>query len=78
MLNLPNDGHKIYEVALYNEQVRELVQKKRQHIYFSKQWAKLQMRDVVARDEAEARALIAERFPEEDGFIVEEIRPHRD
>jgi len=78
MLHLPNDGYKIYEVALYNEQVRALVDKKRQHDYFSKHWANIQVRDVVARDEAEARTLIAERFPVEDGFIVKGIQPHRD
>ena len=32
---------------------------------------------VVARDEDEARVLIAERFPPEDGFIVKGVNPAR-
>jgi hypothetical protein len=39
----------------------------------SDQWADIQVRDVVARDESEARTLIAERFPIEDGFVVEDV-----
>jgi hypothetical protein len=65
MLHLPNDGYKIYECAIYNQKVR--------HSYFDNRWADIQRRDVVARDEVEALSLIAERFPPEDGFIVEDI-----
>jgi len=73
MLHLPNDGYKIYECAIYNQKVRELVDRKRRHSYFDDRWAGIQRRDVVARDEVEALSLIAERFPPEDGFIVEDI-----
>jgi hypothetical protein len=31
------------------------------------------VRDVVARDESEARTLIGERFPAEDGFVVKQV-----
>lgn len=73
MLNLPNNGYKIYAVGLYNKQVRNLVERKKQHSYFDDHWAEVQMRDVVARDESEALALIAERFPPEEGFVVEQV-----
>jgi len=73
MLHLPNDGYTIYECAIYNQKVRELVDRKRRHSYFDNRWADIQRRDVVARDEVEALSLIAERFPPEDGFIVEDI-----
>lgn len=71
MLHLPNNGYKVYQVRLYNEQVRALAQRKRRHYFFDRQWASAQERDVVARDEEEAWALISERFPPEDGFVVE-------
>lgn len=77
MLNLPNNGYKIYEVQLYNEQVREMAQRRKRHCFFDRLWATPQVRDVVARDEAEAWALIAERFPREDGFVVERISTSR-
>jgi hypothetical protein len=73
MLNLPNNGYKIYQVALYNEHVRVLARRKQKHCYFDTQWACAQVRDVVARDEWEASSLIAERFPPEEGFVVEAI-----
>jgi hypothetical protein len=73
MLNLPSNGYKVYEVRLYNKQVRAMARRKERHSFFDCQWAKAQVRDVVARDESEAWALITERFPPEDGFVVERI-----
>lgn len=77
MLHLPNNGYKVYAVELFNQQVRSLVGDRQRHRFFDDQWAEVQVRDVVARTEAEARALIAERFPPEDGFIVQAIVPER-
>lgn len=73
MLNLPNNGYRIYEVQLYNKQVRAMAARNKRHSFFDRHWATPQVRDVVARNEAEAWALIAERFPPEDGFVVERI-----
>ena len=75
MLHLPSSGYKVYEVSLYNRKVRALVKQNQQHCYFDDQWADLQVRDVVARDEGEARTLITERFPTEDGFVVQRVSP---
>lgn len=73
MLHLPDNDFKVFEVALYNEAVRALVNEKQRHVYFDDRWADLQLRDVVARDESEARTLIAERFPPKEGFIVKRV-----
>jgi len=73
MLHLQENDFKVFQVALYNEAVRTLVNEKQRHVYFDDRWADLQTRDVVARDEGEARTLIAERFPPEDGFIVKRV-----
>lgn len=77
MLHLPNNGYKIYQVQLYNEQVRNLARLRQRHNYFDRSWANPQVRDVVARNEEEAWSLIAERFPPEDGFVVESITTDR-
>lgn len=73
MLHLPDSNFKVFQVALYNEAVRSLVSENQRHVFFDDRWADLQTRDVVARDESEARTLIAERFPPEDGFIVKRV-----
>jgi hypothetical protein len=77
MLHLPDDDHKIFEVAIYNRTVRDKVKLQKKHTYFDDRWAKPQKRNVVARDEAEARVLISERFPPEDGFVIDSICPCR-
>ena len=73
MLHLPSSGYKVYEVSVYNKDVRSLVKQNQRHCYFDDQWADVQVRDVVARNESEARTLIAERFPAKDGFVVEDV-----
>jgi hypothetical protein len=73
MLHLASSDVQVFQVALYNERVRALVSQRRRDGRFSNRWAEVQLRDVVARDEEEARLLIAERFPPEDGFVVQEV-----
>lgn len=77
MLHLPTNGYKIFQVQLYNEQVRMMAKLRQRHIFFDRSWANAQMRDVVARNEAEAWSLISERFPPEDGFVIESITADR-
>lgn len=73
MLHLLNTGYRVFHVQLYNSQVRSLLTKKQRHSFFDRHWAEPQLRDVVARDESEAWSLIVERFPPEEGFVVEQI-----
>ncbi|MFQ5765399.1 MAG: hypothetical protein ACE5GT_10750 [Rhodospirillales bacterium] len=75
MLHLPTAGQKVFEVSIYNREVRSLVKENQSHHYFDDQWADIQVRDVVARDEEHARRLIAERFPPDDGFVIEGVLP---
>ncbi len=77
MLHTPSAGHTAFEAAIYNKDVRALVKENRSHCFFDDQWADVHVRDVVARDEAEARDLIAERFKPEDGFVIQELHPSR-
>ncbi len=73
MLHLPNEGQAIYEVSIYNQEVRALVKENQSHYFFDDQWADIQVHDVTAIDELEARKLIAERFPPDDGFVIQDV-----
>ena len=65
------DGDKVFEVAIYNKDVRSLVKDNQSHTFFDDNWADAQVHDVVARDEDTAREMIAERFPPDDGFVIQ-------
>ncbi len=73
MLQMPNSGNQVFEVAIYNKEVRSLVKENLSHNYFDDYWADVQIRDIIAKDETEARRLIAERFPPDDGFVIETV-----
>ncbi len=73
MLHLPDNGRQIYEVSIYNKEVRALVKENQSHSYFDDFWADIRIQDVIARNEVEARKLIAKRFPPEDGFVIQDI-----
>jgi len=73
MLHKPNDDQKIFEASIYNKDVRSLVKQNQSHAVYEDRWADCQKHDVCAADEGEARRLIAERYPEDDGFIIEAV-----
>ena len=73
MLHKPCDGEQVYEVSLYNKDVRSLVKENQSHDLFEDHWADSQKHDVVACDETEARRMVAERFKPDDGFVIEGI-----
>ena len=75
MLRFPETGRRAFEVAIYNQDVRALVKANLSHAFFDDQWADVKLHDVIARDEGEARALIAKRFPPEDGFVIKGMVP---
>jgi len=68
---------RVFAVSIYNKDVRSQVRDNRSHLCFDEQWANVRVRDVVARDESEARRLIAERFPPDDGFVITAVTPTR-
>ena len=75
MLSRSIADQRVFEVSIYNEEVRSQVRDNQSHLYFDDQWADVRVRDVVAHDEAEARRLIAERFPPDDGFVITAVTP---
>ena len=75
MLQVPTAWTRIFEVTIYNKDVRSLVKENQSHLFFDDQWADDRIHDVLAEDEAQARALVAERFPPGDGFVIDAITP---
>lgn len=73
MLQSPSNGHKVFEVAIYNQEVRSLVKENQSHSFFDDQWADVHVQDILAKNEKEARQLIESRFPSDDGFVVESM-----
>ncbi len=73
MLQQPTNGQQVFEVSFYNKEVRFLVKENQSHLFFDDQWADKLVHDVVALDESLARTLISERFPPDDGFIIEDV-----
>ena len=73
MLHKPSDGENVYEISIYNKEVRSLVKENQSHKVFDDHWADTRLHDVVAIDEEEARRLADERYPESDGFVIESV-----
>jgi hypothetical protein len=65
----------MFEVVVYNRNVRALVKDNMSHRYYDDHWADSHVQDVEADDEAEARAKMAHRFPPEEGFVIEAVYP---
>ena len=75
MLQVPTAGTQIFEVTIYNKEVRSLVKENQSHQFYDDMWADGRVHDVLAEDENQARAMIAERFPPSDGFVIDAITP---
>jgi len=70
---MPAHGHYVFEVFIYNKDVRAMVKENRHHQYFDDQWADVHVRNVTARNESEAKSIISKRFPPEEGFVIQRV-----
>jgi hypothetical protein len=71
MLQMPDSGNQVFEVRIYNKQVRAMVKENQHHHFFDDQWADVHVRNVTAYDAAEAISIISKHFLKEDGFVFE-------
>lgn len=72
MLELNTVGH-VYLVSVYNKVVRALVKENKSHCFFDDQWADTHTQDVSAKNETEARIKIEDRYPPDEGFVIETV-----
>ena len=71
---MAENGRHVYSVSIYNKEVRAMVKENQHHHFFDDQWADIHVRTVTAKDEGEALTIIAKRFPEEEGFVIEDLQ----
>jgi hypothetical protein len=67
-----------FEVALYNKEVRRLVEDGSRHRHLTDDWAETHYIVVSASDEHEARIKIGAKYPEHNGFVIEQVVPAQD
>ena len=65
----------VYNIALHNQQVRELVKQNLSHDTIDDRWADVQHCQVVARSEGDALAQIETAYPAASGFVIDRIGP---
>jgi len=62
-----------FEVIVYNEKVRERLREGEHHKILSDDWADSHYIEIKADDENGALAKVEMRYPERDGFVVEDV-----
>ena len=62
-----------FAAFLYNRDVRAAVKDNRSHALYGDHWADVQVQDVMAESEDQARRLISSRYPPEEGFVVQQL-----
>ncbi|MBO6520908.1 MAG: hypothetical protein JJ900_06770 [Rhodospirillales bacterium] len=75
MERTPHNGDQVFEVSIYNKEVRSLVKENMSHDFFDDHWADEQVRDVLAETADEARKLVGKRFPPDEGFVIASVKP---
>ncbi len=64
----------LFEITIYNKDVREKVEAGEHHSGFRDTWADFQYIEIAAADEEEARARIEEMHPSVQGFVIDDVR----
>ncbi len=70
---MPLADVKTFEAAIYNEEVRRLIQEGSKHRDLSDDWADTHYIEVRAADILIARAKIEARYPEIRGYVIEQL-----
>ncbi len=67
-----------FEVTIYNIQVREKVEQGEHHPRYKDDWADFRYVEFHADTEQRARAIAEDRYPPDDGFVIENIQKNED
>lgn len=63
----------MFEVAIFNREVKELVKNHEHHKHLDDVWGDLNYMEVSARDEDDAKAKLYKRYPESKGFEITQV-----
>lgn len=64
-----------YEVAVYNEKVRQMIKQGDKHEFLKDDWANINYLEISASGEQEARSKASSKFPADQGYVIESITP---
>ena len=64
---------KKFEVAVFNQEVRDCVKLAERHRKYDDSWENIHYIEILARSFEEARRAAAKRFPPSDGFVIDLI-----
>jgi len=67
-----------FEVAVFNQEVRDVVKQGDHHREFEDNWADTHYIEVNADSEDAARGRMALKYPESKGFVIVDISPSID
>jgi len=62
-----------YHVTFYNKTVRALAKDNKSHPEYEDHWGDAHTQDVAAHSEHEAKQKLFQRFPPQDGFVIEQV-----
>ncbi len=64
----------LFEITIYNKEVREKVEAGEHHEGVRDYWADFQYIKIGAADEEEVRAMIETMHPSVQGFVIDDVR----
>lgn len=64
-----------FEAAIFNQQVRDALANGERHRNLSDDWADTHYVEVVANDEQQARIKLSAKYPEDAGYVIEQVIP---
>ena len=62
-----------FEVAIYNEEVREKVRSGSRHRDLTDDWAEIYYIEVEAKDENDTNQQILRKYPKNQGYVIESV-----
>lgn len=64
-----------YEIAVYNENVRQMIKQGDKHDFLDDDWADIHYLEIMANGEQEARSKAQSKYPSDQGYVIESITP---
>lgn len=62
-----------FEVAVYNQEVRDRLAEGRRHRDLADSWADVHYIEIQARDEADARNQVLRKYPAHRGYVIDSV-----